>query len=167
LELPRFRGQFLVFVIFVLCIDLTKRSLTARKRGQKIRGDFLVESRKNRPRIKLQGAAISPDPWPSASAGPLVCDRPGSHAHRRARHECSATHRRPSSADGSPRSLPSTEDPFVLDRSSVGHATRKTRFSKSAAIGTSPRPNGWPGSPSRTRRALRGPALRREPGRGF
>ena len=53
-ELPRLRGQFLVFIIFVLCIDLTRRSLTARKRGQKLRGDFLIEADKIRPRITLQ-----------------------------------------------------------------------------------------------------------------
>ncbi len=54
MDLPRFRGQFVVFIIFVICIDLTRSSLTARKRGQKLRGDFLIEYAKNRPRIKLQ-----------------------------------------------------------------------------------------------------------------
>jgi hypothetical protein len=52
-ELPRFRGQFVVFIIFVLCIDLTS-SAVCRRRRQKLRGDFLIDSAKNRPRIALQ-----------------------------------------------------------------------------------------------------------------
>src|SRR5215510_5653864 len=44
---------------------------------------------------------------------------------------------------------------------------RNIRSSILEAAGTSSPPDGWPGSPSRTRRALRGTAFGGEPGRGF
>ena len=41
LELPRFRGQFFVFIIFVLCIDLTQaQSDRAQARAEAPRGFF-------------------------------------------------------------------------------------------------------------------------------
>ena len=41
-------------------------------------------------------------------------------------------------------------------RTSADPPRRRTRFSRHPAVGTSSPPNGWPGSPSRIRRALRG-----------
>ena len=73
--------------------------------------------------------------------------RHGCHARRPAPHGCSATRTHRASGDGCQRSCPSAPDQRAGARTWVEPAMHRTRSSIPAALGTSARPNGWPGSP--------------------
>ena len=102
-----------------------------------------------------------------ASGEPRACDLRGCRDRRPAPRGCSVRRTSRASGDGWRRSCPSVPDPVAVACTSVDPPKRRSRFAKPPAVGTSSPPSGWPGSPSRTRRALRGTALRGEPGRGF